>query len=84
MTLRSSRKTVRCRCLSYFFHLSSTSVLTLAFSVWYVADWNETPQNADEQLEWEDNWDDEECDDDFSKKLREELASAEAAETANA
>lgn len=52
--------------------------------MWYVADWNETPQNADEQLEWEDNWDDEECDDDFSKKLREELASAEAAETANA
>lgn len=37
-------------------------------------DWDENAPTADEQLEWEDNWDDEEDDDDFAKRLRAELA----------
>lgn len=35
------------------------------------------PLNADEQVEWEDNWDDEEHDDDFSKRLRAEITSTD-------
>ena len=38
-----------------------------------ILDWDEAAQTADEQLEWEDNWDDEEDDDDFAKRLRAEL-----------
>lgn len=40
--------------------------------------WDDNVAAVDENLEWEDNWDDEvEGEDDFSKRLRAELAVAE-------
>jgi hypothetical protein len=38
--------------------------------------WDETPQPQDD-LQWEDNWDDEEDDDGFAQRLRAELERAD-------
>lgn len=36
-------------------------------------EWKEDQEDADDAKQWEDDWDDEEVDDDFSKQLRAEL-----------
>lgn len=43
-----------------------------------LVDWDDNDRTGEENMEWEDNWDDEvEGEDDFSKRLRAELAAAE-------
>lgn len=52
--------------------------LTNHFSYSLLEDWDENDRAGEENMEWEDNWDDEvEGEDDFSKRLRAELAATE-------
>lgn len=44
-------------------------------------EWKEDQEDADDAKQWEDDWDDEEVDDDFSKQLR--CASAHSYTTAS-
>lgn len=39
--------------------------------------WDEAVPQIEDDLQWEDNWDDEEDDDDFAKRLRVELETAD-------
>ncbi|CAG8450910.1 15414_t:CDS:2 [Rhizophagus irregularis] len=42
------------------------------FEEFIAEDWNETEEDQETHL-WEDNWDDEDVEDDFSKQLRAEI-----------
>jgi 26 proteasome complex subunit DSS1 len=41
--------------------------------------WADVKPVPEDELQWEDNWDDEEDDNEFARRLREELAKADAA-----
>nr|CAG8494864.1 4714_t:CDS:2 [Entrophospora candida]CAG8612640.1 4609_t:CDS:2 [Entrophospora candida] len=45
------------------------------FEEFAAEDWNETEEDQETHL-WEDNWDDEDIEDDFSKQLRAEITKA--------
>ncbi|CAG8552612.1 7640_t:CDS:2 [Ambispora leptoticha] len=47
------------------------------FEEFAAEDWNETEDDKETQL-WEDNWDDEDVEDDFSTQLRAELTKAQS------
>ncbi len=39
--------------------------------IWYISDWNAAEQDQEDAVNvWEDNWDDDNIEDDFSKQLR--------------
>ncbi|KAI9314394.1 DSS1/SEM1 family-domain-containing protein [Dichotomocladium elegans] len=43
------------------------------FEEFAAEDWNEADEDLDDSHFWEDNWDDDDVEDDFSKQLRAEL-----------
>ncbi|CAG8500630.1 8585_t:CDS:2 [Ambispora gerdemannii] len=47
------------------------------FEEFAAEDWNETEDDKETKL-WEDNWDDEDVEDDFSTQLRAELTKAQS------
>ncbi|RIB20520.1 DSS1/SEM1 family-domain-containing protein [Gigaspora rosea] len=47
------------------------------FEEFAAEDWNETEEDQETHL-WEDNWDDEDVEDDFSKQLRAEITKSTA------
>lgn len=53
-----------------FQELSHLRALSTDLACHFVTDWEETEEDTEDAHFWEDNWDDDDVEDDFSKQLR--------------